>query len=113
MKLEIRLPSSSEFKTRPRSDWRIYRSVLFHFLDNAVKHGREKSTILIEMNVIAEPETQTNHLICCISNLCEKCETDQQWRNNIEPLFAFKKSGWRQVKGSGLGIGISTAHALI
>lgn len=77
MKWELRLPTSNELLKKPRTDWSIYRSVLFHLLDNAVKHGREKSTILIEVEVLSEPETQLFHLICKISNRCEKCETEQ------------------------------------
>lgn len=87
------------------TDWSVFQCSLFHLLSNAIKHGKQGSSIQID---VSEKE---GLLVFAITNFCETLSL-KGWEKAMSPVFAFERLSVEVNETSGVGIGISTATTL-
>ena len=66
------------------TDWSVFQCSLFHLLSNAIKHGKQGSSIQID---VAEKE---GLLVFAITNFCETLSL-KGWEKAMSPVFAFER----------------------
>lgn len=131
------------------TDWDVYKNILFHLLQNAIKfshvgnkiliiiefcrHGQESSDqspiyedLLSSPPILAPPSPPSqpsrqrvlnNILVTRIVNFGQQFD-EQKLKNRQFKTFAFQRAGTNQIhqrqqETEGIGIGLSTANALI